>query len=150
MPTIFIDDLRLSLHETESLLQKCVDSNDMGPDEIPSFVLRNASNILAPLVVELFTHIINDRTWPDAWKVSHVTPLHKTGPKSSVENYRPISILCKLSLILERIIFNFLYPIVAKRIHRQQHGFMKARSTVTQMITYLDLVYRDMDSNIPY
>ena len=114
----------------------------MGPDEIPSFVLRNASNILAPLVVELFTHIINDRIWPDTWKVSHVTPLLKIGPKSSVENYRPISILCKLSLILERIIFNFLYPKFVQRIHRQQHGFMKARSTVTQMITYLDLVYR--------
>ena len=148
-PTILIDDMQLSLNEIESLLQKCVDSNAMGPDEIPSFVLRNASNILAPLVVELFTRILNDRTWPDVWKMSHVTPLHKTGPKSSVENYRPISILCKLSLILERIIFNFLYPKVVQRIHRQQHGFMKARSTVTQMITYLDLVYRDMDSNIP-
>ena len=99
--------------------------------------------------MELFTHTLKNRTWPDVWKVSHITPLHKKGPKSSIEKYRPVSILCKLPLILERIIFNFLYPKVLKLIHRKQHGFMKARSTVTQMISYLDLVYRAMDSNTP-
>ena len=149
VPSIFIDDLQVSLIEVETLLLKCDDSNSMGPDQVPSFVLHKASNILAPLVLELFTHILKNRTWPDVWKVSHITPLHKKGPKSSIDNYRPISILCKLSLILERIIFNFLYPKVLKLIHRKQHGFMKARSTVTQMISYLDLVYRAMDSNTP-
>ena len=121
----------------------------MGPDQVLSFVLQKASNILAPLVLELFTHILKNRTWPDVWKVSHITPLHKKGPKSSIENYRPISILCKRSLILEQIIFNFLHPKVLKLIHRKQHGFMEARSTVTQMVSYLDLVYRAMDSNTP-
>ena len=149
VPSIFIDDLQVSLIEVETLLLKCVDSNSMGPDRVPSCVLQKASNILAPLVLELFTHILKNRTWPDVWKVSHITPLHKKGPKSSIENYLSISILCKLSLILERIIFNFLYPKVLKLTHRKQHGFMKARSTVTQMISYLDLVYRAMDSNTP-
>ena len=148
VPSIFIDDLQLSFIEVETLLLKCDDSISMGPDQVHSFVLQNASNILAPLVFELFTRILKDRTWPNVWKVSHITPLHKKGPKSSSETYRPISILCKLSLNLERI-FNFLYPKVFKLFHRRQHGFMKARSSITQMITYLDLVYRAMDSNIP-
>ena len=34
--TIFIDDLHLSLNEIQSLLQKCLDSNAIRPDEIPS------------------------------------------------------------------------------------------------------------------
>ena len=97
VPSIFIDDLQVSLIEVETLLLKCDDSNSMGPDQVLSFVLQKASNILAPLVLELFTHILKNRTWPDVWKVSHITPLHKKGPKSSIENYRPISILCKLS-----------------------------------------------------
>ena len=83
------------------------------------------------------------------WKLSFVTPLHKDGPRTQIENYRPISILPKLSLILERILFNFIYPKVRNSITKNQHGFMTKRSTVTQMILYLDKVYRNIDSNVP-
>ena len=65
-----------------------------------------------------------------------------------MEIYRPISILPKLSVILERILFNFIYPKVRSSITKNQHGFMTKRSTVTQMILYLDKVYRDIDSNV--
>ena len=34
-------------------------------------------------------------------------------------------------------------------IKREQHGFMKSRSPVSQMITYLDLVYSSCDNNFP-
>ena len=34
-------------------------------------------------------------------------------------------------------------------IKREQHGFTKSRSTVSQVITYLDLVYSSRDNNIP-
>ena len=68
VPSIFIDDLQVSLIEVETLLLKCDDSNSMGPDQVPSFVLHKASNILAPLVLELFTHILKNRTWPDVGK----------------------------------------------------------------------------------
>ena len=51
VPSIFIDDLQVSLIEVETLLLKCDDSNSMGPDQVPSFVFQKASNILAPLVL---------------------------------------------------------------------------------------------------
>ena len=46
-------------------------------------------------------------TSPAVWKLSHVTPLHKDGPRTQIENYRPRSILPKLSVILERIFSYF-------------------------------------------
>ena len=116
--SIFIDDLQFSPNKMETLLLKCDDddSTSMGQDQVPSFVLLNAS-ILAPLVVELFTRILKGRSWPDVAMVSQITPLHKTDPKSSTENYCPVSLPCKLSLILKRMIFKFLYPKVFKLTH---------------------------------
>ena len=75
--------------------------------------------------------------------------LHKTGPLNLIENYRPISILCKLSLVFERILFDFIYPKVKFLVCKQQHGFMKLRSTVTQMIDFLDIVYKSQDNSSP-
>ena len=62
-------------------------------------------------------------------------------------NYRPISILPRLSLILERLIFNFLYPRIKSQLAKQQHGFRKHRSTVTQLLAYLDNIYNQLENN---
>ena len=36
-----------------------------------------------------------------------------------------------------------------KFIKPQQYGFMKSRSTVSQITTYLDLIYANLDNNLP-
>ena len=66
-----------------------------------------------------------------------------------VANYRSISILCKLPLVFERMLFDFIYPKVKFLICKQQRGFMKLRSTVTQMIDYLDVIYKYQDNSSP-
>ena len=96
----------------------------------------------------MFTFILSTYTWPQIWKCSYITPLHKSGPKTLVTNYRPISILPKVSLILERILFNFIYAKVRHKLSSQQHGFMKGRSTVTQLLNFVDNLYSNYDSNI--
>ena len=88
-------------------------------------------------------------TWPFLRNISYIAPLHKTVPLDMVENCRPIDILCKHSLVFERILFDFLYPKVKFFVCKQQHGFVKLRRTVTQMIDYLDNVYKYQDNSSP-
>ena len=76
-----------------------------------------------------------------------MTPIFKSGASSQVSNYRPISILPKLSLILERILFKFIYAKVRDKISSHQSGFMTRRSTTLQLITYLDYLYENLDNN---
>ena len=146
---ICLDDVSIRAETVTFMLSQCNDSSSLGPDLIPSFILYRCSQILTPIVTELFNWVLHNRTWPAMWKLSFVSPLHKDGPRTQIENYRPISILPKLSRILERILFNFIYPKVRNSITKNQHGFMTKRSTVTQMILYLDKVYRNIDSNVP-
>ena len=147
--SICLNDLNLSLPDIESFLNYCPDTSNTGPDNIPSFVLSHCSDIISPLVYDLFAWILKHKNWPSQWKTSFVTPLYKSDARNDITNYRPISILPRISLILERILFNFTYPKVRHLIKRQQHGFMKSRSTISQLIIYLDSIYSSCDKNSP-
>ena len=147
--SLCLNDVNFSLANVEALLRKCPDSSSIGCDELPSFVLNNCFNLLAPAVIELFHYIFSSRKWPDCWKIAFVTPLHKSGSTNDVTNYRPISNLPKLSLVCERLLFDFIYPRVCHFIKAQQYGFMKHRNTVSQLVSYLDHVYKSIDNNTP-
>ena len=43
---------------------------------------------------------------------AHITPIFKDGDRMSVKNYRPISLLCNVSKVLERLIFDKVSPFV--------------------------------------
>ena len=45
--------------------------------------------------------------------------------------------------------FTFLYPRVRPLVTNAQHGFMKRRSTTTQLISYIDVLYNNLDKNFP-
>ena len=62
-------------------------------DNLPTIVLSNCSNIIAPLVVQLFVIVLNAQKWPTLLKCAYITPILKTNNPEKVENYRPISIL---------------------------------------------------------
>ena len=81
-------------------------------------------------------------------KIAHVPSLHKFDPHNDISNSHPISIIPKLSLLLERLLFNFFYPKIRHQIKREEHGFMKSPSTISQMM-YLGSVYSARDTNSP-
>ena len=79
-------------------------------DDVPPCVWSSCDEVLAAHVHQLFSHILETCEWPEFWKCAFVTPKQNKESKNNVENYRPISILPRLSLLFERLIFDFLYP----------------------------------------
>ena len=61
--------------------------------------------------------------FPDIWKTAFVIPLFKYGARNLLENYRPISLLPKISIIFERIFSKHLYHSLKHRISPKQIGF---------------------------
>ena len=109
-------------------------------------MLRECADELAPSLTTLFNLSMSTFTLPEVWKSSNVVPIHKKGKKCKVDNYRPISLLNSVSKVMERLVFNHIYPVVSPQINAAQHGFMKHRSTTTQLIdTYSD-ISRNLDS----
>ena len=78
-------------------------------------------------------------------KVSEVIPIYKDENRAQIENYRPISLLCNVSKVFEKLIFSEIYEIVNPVLDNSQHGFRRHRSVVTQLLLFLDLLYKEFD-----
>ena len=83
---------------------------------------------------------------PELWKKANVTPVYKKDDKSKVKNYRPVSLLCIVSKIMERTIVDHVYEFVRDDIHPMQHGFVKGKSCCTQLLEVFHNVGTCLDS----
>ena len=54
---------------------------------IPIIVLKQICHIIGPLIAELFNQSIAEGVFPEILKLGRVTPLHKAGVKTSVNNF---------------------------------------------------------------
>ena len=147
-PKIVLRNFKIYIYEVSELSSKA-STSCRSSDPIPTFLLNRCSGILAPLVTHVFEMIIKFKEWPSLWKCLTITLIYESDDPESVENYRPISILPQLSSILEKLPFRYIYSYVRKKVCTEQHGFMRQRSTVTQLQPFLDDFYNRKDSNIP-
>jgi exonuclease III len=79
---------------------------------------------------------------PRQFKIAKVVPVFKSGDKSLVDNYRPISLLCSFSKILEKVMANRLndYLSINEIISDYQFGFRKNHSTEHPLILFLNKI----------
>ena len=114
-------------------------------DEIPLYILKAAtSSIIEPL-----THIVNlsllTGKVPSICKKARVTPLHKSGNKDDVNNYRPISILPFIGKIIEYFVCTQTTDYMEENhlFTRHQYGFRKNHSTNYLMFDLFDEIYKN-------
>ena len=88
----------------------------------------------------LFSRSLETNQIPEIWKCANISPIYKKGKKDDVNNYRPVSLTCILCKILESIIRDKVMEhfTINKLFTNRQFGFLKGRSTVTQLLQILD------------
>ncbi|GAB0208615.1 mitochondrial enolase superfamily member 1 [Grus japonensis] len=119
----------------------------MGSDGIHPRVLRELVEVLTkPL------SIIYQQSWltgevPVDWRLANVTPIHKKGRKEDPGNYRPVTLTLVPGKVMEQIILSDIMQHVQDNqvIRSSQHGFMKGRSSLTNLISFYDKVTRLVD-----
>ena len=107
------------------MLQEVNVNKACGPDNLSSHVLKECAVELAPSLACLFKRSFNSGCIPAQWKQGNVVPVHKKGDKSHVSNYRPISLLCIVSKIMEKYIYNQIIDSVKPLIHPLPHGSLR-------------------------
>lgn len=113
-----------------------IKSNAMGLDGLPLIFIK----MILPFIGPVLTHIVNfaftSSTFPRAWKLSKVLPVHKKSRLRRLEDFRPISILPCLSKVFEILtkeqVISFLD--VNRFVDRYQSGFRKEHSTGTALL----------------
>ena len=116
-------DIKISTRAVRKAFQAIDINKAVGPDEISPVVLKHCAPELAPVFCYLFNRSINDKVFPDLWKQAHITPIHKKGDRTDINNYRPISITSCISKVFEGLVNTFIL------LADQQYGFRRARST---------------------
>ncbi|XP_065195441.1 uncharacterized protein LOC135826763 [Sycon ciliatum] len=79
----------------------------------------------------LFSKAFHQGRQPSLWKLASVVPVHKKGSKSATKNYRPISLLPKLSKVMEAIINRSLMGFLERQriLTANQYGFRSGLGT---------------------
>ena len=101
--------LNLTPAEIEVILKSLPIGKAAGPDGISNRILRELAVKLSYPLCSLFNQSLQTGTFPDSCKLSNVSPIPKTRDRSSVSNYRPVSLLCTSEKVFERAIFKHVY-----------------------------------------
>jgi len=107
-----------------------------GPDNIPCLLLAKCARVLSVPLCTIINCALRCGTFPVAWKRAKLTPVFKSGDPSSISNYRPIARLCNFSKVLEKIVYEILFCAFIPVADANQHGFLKGKSTVTNLIVF--------------
>ena len=96
----------------------------------------------------LFRTVKRLKEIPEDWKTGAISPIHKKRQnKNAVENYRPVTILNFASKTLERCLNVPLYSHLATLVSNCQHGFIKKRSVLSNLLSYLEMVSKTLDAD---
>lgn len=137
----------INKEELLSVLKSFKNKNATGFDNLScKFLLSYFEHIADPLIY-LINHSFSLGIFPSRLKVSIVKPLHKKGPKTDINNYRPINNLSVFSKIFEKcFITRVLNYLQTNRILiQQQHGFVKNRSTSTALFHLINMLFKSID-----
>ena len=64
----------------------------------------------------------------------------------TLTNYRPISLLSPVSKVLERCMYNRLIEHIGEKLHHLQFGFLKGKSTTSQLLQVLHDIGNKLDN----
>ena len=107
----------------------------MGCDQISPKVLRVCATSLCEPIAALFNQSLLTGSLPAEWKKHQITPIPKNGDLSQICNYRPISLLCVVSKVLESILFSKIIDFIKLKLSSHQFGFLAKRLSIAQLLT---------------
>ena len=133
-----LSSIILTPAEIEIVLKSLLVGKVVGPDGISNNILCELSVELSLPFCSLFNQSLQTGVFRNCWKIPNVCPIPKSGNRSFISNYRPVSLLCTSEKVFEITVFkNILNYFQYKNIlSLLQSGFIPGDSTVYQL-TYL-------------
>ncbi len=124
-PLSTISNVIFSDSEVFTALSKLDASKAQGIDGIGPKILKMCCDVLHEPVCHLFNTSLSKSAVPQEWKVHRIVPFFKSGDRSDILKYRPISLLCSISKVLERLIYDKIMDFIYPSLSACQFGFLR-------------------------
>ena len=143
-----IADIQISEDGVEKLLKDLNPHKAMGPDGLHPRILKQLASTIAPTLQVIFQKSINTGRVPSDWKQANVSPIFKKGERYNAANYRPVSLTCICSKLLEHIVTKHLVSHLEENniLYNLQHGFRSKRSTESQLLAFTQDILSNLKS----
>jgi len=138
----------LRVDEVIAVIRK-LPNKQCNTDPIPTSLLKDNVDLLAPFLTELFNRSLSSGVFPTQFKAAFITPLLKKPDldPSDGKSYRPISNLTVLSKTLERLVAQQLIDYVSERklLPELQSAYRANHSTETAVLRVLSDILGALD-----
>ena len=124
-----------SLTEIKKLISDLQPKKSTGIDEISPTILKSTPDNILISLTHVFNLSLTCGEFISDLKTAKVAPIHKKGSVANACNYCPISLLCSMSKILEKLIYNRVVLFLKK-----QNFFINmilASEKITQLVMQL-------------
>ena len=145
-PQSTISNISISESDVYEALTCLNITKSMGIDGIGPKIWSHCALALYKPIHHLFILSLSNLYIPKDWRLHLVIPIYKSGDKSSVKNYRPISLLCTISKVLEKIIYNKIISFVSKSLSPYQFGFRRQHSTLQQLLLFVNSICQSLNT----
>ena len=146
-----IDDMEVSSSDIKKQLLKLNIFKSSGPDGVHPKLLKSLAydNNFVEAVTKLFQKCSDTGFLPAVWKSASVVALFKKGIKSDPLNYRPVSLTCILCKVYEKLVRAHVLDFLEHRISKHQHGFVKGKSCLSNLLETFDDILDILDEGAP-
>jgi len=122
-----IDQLHFNLEGMSKLLSSLDGNKASGPDNIPCRVLKELASEISPIITAICQQSLEIGILPNDWEKAIISPIYKKGNIHLASNYRPVSLTCVVSKIMEHIICKHIHNHIDRYdiLTSLQHGFHK-------------------------
>ena len=138
---------------TEERVQKVLAnlnrSKASGPDNVPNWLLKEYSDILAFPITQILNASYREQRSPAIWKMADVPPIPKKKPALNLKRaLRTISLApCVSKVVEEFVVEDIVKPAVLDEIHGNQYGAIPKSSTTMALISMLHAWSLGTDGN---
>ena len=119
----------------------------VGYDEITVDTLRLSVDILNEPLCYLCNRSLIEGAFPNRIKLANVVPFFKSRDPMLFNSYRPVSLLCVLSKVFERVMNSRLLPFIEKYnlLYHYQFGFRQMHPSYMALMIMMDKITAAMN-----
>ena len=134
-----------------SKINNMKENKSPGVDGLSPKILKETVEQISKPLAHVFNMSLQEGIVPVEWKVANIIPLFKKGSRNKSVNYRPVSLTSVICKLLETIIRDHMMDFLVKHklINTSQHGFLKARSCLTNLLCFFEEITKWVDDGSP-